>query len=98
MRPHLVLGAKEWLALWARVAQYLQYSTVQYSTVLGGAVLVQPPHVPGDVQVKLGAEVDLQQSISWVQSTQSVVDLVVRPLLVQAGHHPGAIQDGHQVP
>ena len=82
MRPHLVLGAKEWLALWARVAQYLQYSTVQYSTVLGGAVLVQPPHVPGDVQVKLGAE----------------VDLVVRPLLVQAGHHPGAIQDGHQVP
>ena len=48
----------------------------------GGAVLVQPPHVTGDVQVKLGAE----------------VDLVVRPLLVQAGHHPGAIQDGHQVP
>ena len=22
MRPHLVLGVKEWLALWARVAQY----------------------------------------------------------------------------
>ena len=64
----------------------------------GGTVLVQPPHVTGDVQVKLGTEVDLQQTISWVQSTQSVVDLVVRPLLVQAGHHPGAIQDGHQVP
>ena len=37
----------------------------------GGAVLVQPPHVGGDVQVKLRAEVDLQQTISWVQSSLS---------------------------
>ena len=80
--PNLTLGAKEWFALCARVTQY--WSSRRMSEGMSRS----------------------SSELKWTCSrhqldtelTQSVVDLVVRPLLVQAGHHPGAIQDGHQVP